>query len=62
MSDGLQDLPEISLCPGGPNGTISNDHPSFNFARIITNAGKVGKTEHPRFHLHYFLAPSVHFL
>jgi hypothetical protein len=39
MSDGLQDLPEMSLCPGGPPEPISNDRRSLNFARIIKKTG-----------------------
>jgi hypothetical protein len=43
----LRELSQIfALIPGGPHGTISNDHRSLNPAPIIAKPGTVGKSWH----------------
>jgi hypothetical protein len=46
--------------PGGPHGTISNDHRSVYFARIITNSG-AGCKSALYFLSHFFSAPRENF-
>jgi hypothetical protein len=45
MSDGLQNVPDFSLCPGGPHGLLMNGQCALNSPSILMKLGSTVRGE-----------------